>query len=119
VALDLSSAFVSFAEVAYNFPGNGRWDKVKVMTALRSKITRLLDIVRSNSPREDKGALLMECAMLVKKLLSMVDQTKKDLKMSSWLHMSPTSDDYQYYKLLSVDYEANGYQCFGAIASLD
>jgi hypothetical protein len=49
----------------------------------------------------------------------MVDQTKKDLKMSSWLHMSLTSDGYQYYKLLSVDYEANGYQCLGAIASLD
>ena len=57
--------------------------------------------------------------MLVKKLLSMVDQTKKDLKMSSWLHMSLASDGYQYYKLLSVDYEANGYLCLGAIASLD
>ena len=33
MALDLSSAFVFFAEEAYNFPGNG-WDKMKVMTGL-------------------------------------------------------------------------------------
>jgi hypothetical protein len=57
--------------------------------------------------------------MLIKKLLSMVDQTKKDLKMSSWLHMPPTSFEYQYYKMLCGGYEANGYRYLGMISSLD
>ena len=119
VALDLSSAFVSFAEEAYNFPGIGMWDKVKVMSSLRHKIQMLLDVVCYNSPREDKGTLKVECEMLIKKLLSMVDQTKKDLKMSSWLHMPPTSLEYQYYKVLCVEYEAFGYRFLGVIAYFD
>ena len=119
VALDLSSTFVSFAEEAYDFPGNSKWDKLKVMDALRHKIQMLLDVVCSNSPREDKGILKMECEMLIKKSLSMVDQTKKDLKMSSWLHMPPTSDEYQYYKLLCGDFEASGYMNLGVMTSLD
>jgi hypothetical protein len=119
VALDLSSTFVSFAEEAYGYPGNGKWDKLKVLTGLRSKIERLFSVLFSNSPREDKGILIVECEMLIKKLLSMVDQTKKDLKMRSWLHMPPTSDEYQYYKLLCGHYEAAGYMNLGTIASLD
>ena len=39
VALDLLSAFVSFTEKAYNFPGNGKWDKLKVMK--NSDVTQL------------------------------------------------------------------------------
>ncbi len=96
VALDLSSGFISFAEEAYGYPGNGKWYKVKVMAALRSKIESLFIVVSSKSPREDKGTLKVECEMLIKKLLLMVDQTKKDLKMSGWLHMPPTSDEYRY-----------------------
>jgi hypothetical protein len=118
VSLDLSSAFVSFAEKAYNFSGNSKWDKVKVMTALQSKITILFKVVYSNPPREDKGILKMECEMLIKKLMSMVDQTKKDLKISGWLHMPPTSFEYQYYRLLCGDYEAVGYQYLGLVMSL-
>jgi len=38
----------------------------------------------------------MECEMLIKKLLLMVDQIKKDLNTSGWLHMPPTSFKYQY-----------------------
>ena len=119
VSLDLSSAFVSFAAEAYGYPGNGKWDKMKVMTGLRSKMWRLINIVCSDSPREDKWTLKVECEMLIKKLLSMVDQTKKDLKMRGWLHMPPTSLEYQYYKLLCVDFEADGYRYLGTIASLD
>ena len=120
MALDVSSAFVSFAEEAYDFPENGKWDKVKVMSALKSKIESLMKVVTSDSPREDEGILKkMECEMLIKKLLSMVDQTKKDLKMSSWLHMPPTSFEYQYYELLRKDYEADGYRLLGMIAFLD
>ena len=119
LVLDLSSAFISFVEEAYDFSGNGMCDKVKVMDALRHKIERLIQVVCSDSPREDKGTLKVECEMLIKKLLSMIDQTKKDLKMSSWLHMPPTSDEYQFYKLLCGHYEALGYRYLGTIASLD
>jgi hypothetical protein len=119
VALDLSSAFVSFAEEAYGYPGNGKCDKLKVLTGLQSKIERLIIVVCSKSPREDKGTLEVECEILIKKLLSMVDQTKKDLKMSSWLHMPPTSFEYQFYKLLCGDFEAVGYQSLGMISHFD
>jgi len=80
----------------------------------------LLNFVCSDSPRGDKGTLKVECEMLIKKLLSMIDQTKKDLKMRGWLHMPPTSDEYQHYELLCGDYEADGYHYLGAmIAFLD
>jgi len=48
----------------------------------------------------------------------MVDQTKKDLKMRGWLHMPPTSDEYQYYKVCG-HYQADGYQDLGMMTSLD
>ena len=79
----------------------------------------LIKVVYSNSPREDKGILKVECKMLIMSLLLMVDQTKKDLKMSGWLHIPPTSDEYQYYELLCGDYEADLYNDLGDIASLD
>ena len=113
VVLDLSSALVSFAEKAFGYPGNSKWDNVKVIASIQSKMRRLIKFECSNSPREDKGVVKMECEMFVKKLLLMVDQTKKDLKMISWLHMPPTSDKYQYYDMLCVDLEANGYQSWG------
>jgi hypothetical protein len=119
VALDLSSAFISFAEEAYGFSGNGMWDKVKVMSGLRHKMKILIQVVCSNFPREDVETLKVEFEMLIKKLLSMVDQTKKDLNMSGWLHMPPTSLEYQYYKLLCGDYEAFVYTSLGALASFD
>ena len=78
---------------------------------------RLINIVCSDSPREDKWTLKVECEMLIKKLLSMVDQTKKDLKMRGWLHMPPTSFKYQYK--VCRHYEADGYQYLGKIVTLD
>ena len=119
VALDLSSDFVSFAKEAYGYPGNSKWDKLKAMTGLRLKIDTLLLVLCSNSPREDKGTLKVECEMLIKKLLSMVDQTKKDMNMSGWLHMPPTSDEYLHYKFFCGNFEAAGYRHFGLLASLD
>ena len=47
-----------------------------------------------------------ECDMLFTKLLSMVDQMKKDLKMDGWIHMPRSSDKYQLYKMLRFEYEA-------------
>ena len=34
-----------------------------------------------------------EMMMLINKMLSLVDQTKKDLQMNSWVHMPEDSDE--------------------------
>ena len=60
----------------------------------------------------------MECEMLIKKLLLMVDQIKKDLNTSSWLHMPPTSFKYQYLNCYAETLR-QWYHYLGVIASLD
>jgi hypothetical protein len=45
LSLDVSSAFVQCAEAAYGYPGNGEWDKMKVLAALRSKVFALLFVL--------------------------------------------------------------------------
>jgi hypothetical protein len=55
--------------------------------------------------------------MLIKKMLSIIDQTKKDLKMSGWIHMPKGSEEYEYYKALCGNYEAYAHQHLG-LASL-
>ena len=121
LSLDLSSAFVSFAEATYGYHGNNPDDKMNVMRALRSSIVTYVDVLRENMIREaglttrwsqnkfDSYSILAqtaECKMLLTKLLSMVDQMKKDLKMDGWIHMPRTSFKYQLYKMLHVFYEA-------------
>ena len=69
LAIDLVSAFVSYAEAVYDV-GNNKWDKLKVMFALHLKIISCTG--NSNDYNH---------------FLSMVDQTKKDLTMSRWIHM--------------------------------
>ena len=44
LSIDLSYAFVSFAESTYGHPGNSKWDKLKVMESLRSKIKVMFTI---------------------------------------------------------------------------
>ena len=46
--LDLSSTFVSFAEATFGYPGNNPMDKIKVMTALRSRIAKYADVKSGN-----------------------------------------------------------------------
>jgi len=46
--LDLSSAFVLFAEATFGYPGNNPMDKIKVMTALRSRIAKYADVKSGN-----------------------------------------------------------------------
>jgi hypothetical protein len=48
-----------FVEKACGYPGNNKWDKVKVMAALQSEIGVLLKVLCS-TPREDKGVLKKE-----------------------------------------------------------
>ena len=106
LSLDLSSAFVSFAEATDGNPGNDAFDKINVMTALRSRISICVDVARDNMMREaglttrwgqnnaDSNIYLAqttECKMLCTKMLSMVDQEGNDLKMDGWVHMPRTS----------------------------
>ena len=95
LSMDLSSRFVSFVDVTYGYPGNGESDKMKVMTALRYKIDELISVLRPHAVIEDisnedlkkYATLKMECEPLIRKLLSMVDEMKKEKKMDRWVHM--------------------------------
>ena len=97
LAIDLACAFVTFAEATYGQEGSSKWDKMKVMAALRLKVESL-----NKLPNADVKEL-------IDKLLSIIDQTKKKYKMSRWIHMPKTSNEYQYYKLL-CDFEAYAYE---------
>ena len=57
----------------------------------------------------------MEMTILLNNLLSMVDQTKKELKMSRWIHMPKGSEEYEYYKALCGNYEARAYHQLGVL----
>ena len=46
LAIDLASAFVSFAEATYGHPDNNKNDKLKVLESLRLKIVALSDMSR-------------------------------------------------------------------------
>jgi hypothetical protein len=52
---------------------------------------------------------------IVNRLLTMVDKTKKDLKMSGWIHMPKGSEEYEYYKALCVQYEAFAHTRLGGM----
>ena len=57
----------------------------------------------------------VEMMSIVNNLLSMVAQIKKDVNMNSWVHMPRASGEYQYYKMLSGNYEAFGYVQMGTL----
>ena len=58
-------------------------------------------------------------AIIINKILSIVDRTKKDLNMSRWVHMPEDSEEYRYYKTLCGNYEAFAYNNLGAISQVD
>ena len=105
LAVDLASAFVSFTEATYGQEGNSKWDKLKIMTALRSKT----EVLIRRSTDEEMARVEMT------NLINMIDQTKKDLNMSGWVHMSHSSEEYQYYKILLGNYEANAHNQLGIL----
>jgi hypothetical protein len=105
VAIDLASAFVTFAEATYGQEGNSKWEKMKVMDSLRLKIEALNQL-----PDVDAGTQ----EELNNKLLSTIDQTKKDFKMNRWVHMPKASEEYHYYRAL-CNYEAYAYKQLGRI----
>jgi hypothetical protein len=112
LAIDLASAFVSFAEATYGHDGNSKLEKMKVIESLRSKIESLglNKLLYTNAGTQEE---------LSKKILSMINQTKKDFKMHSWVHMPKDSEEYQYYKLLCVEYEAFAYKSLGGMLISD
>jgi hypothetical protein len=71
----LSSAFFTFAEETYGRTGN---DKLYLMTALWYKITVIALFVGEHKLLEKSGPLTMECQGIIKKLLSMVYEIKRD-----------------------------------------
>ena len=101
LSINLSSACVSFANATYDHDGSKIWEKLKVFTAHRFNIgalDRFTDIDTSKR---------------INDLLSMIDQTKKDFNMNSWLHMPHDSGQYKYYCWLRGDYEAFLYEALG------
>jgi hypothetical protein len=111
LAVDLASALVLFAEATYGHTGNNKWDKLKVMTAIKSKIKVMMST--------DKEIVKVETKIRINKLLSMIDEAKKDLNMSRWVHMPQDSVEYQYYKVLCGQYEAFAYYMLGEILLRD
>jgi hypothetical protein len=99
LSTDMASAFVSFAEATYGHPGNSKWDRLKIMSALQLKINAL-----NGSKGITNGSDKLEST--IDHLLSIIDRTKKDLKMNSWVHKPKTSEEYQYYKMICGEYEA-------------
>ena len=119
LSLDITSAFVTFAEATYGRPENSKWDKIRVMQSLRSKIVKLINNISLRpSLCQDVGMLKMECETLMKKLLSMVVKMKNDEKMDGWLHMPRTSFEYKFCKFIG-EIEACGYECFGYMIEID
>jgi hypothetical protein len=105
LSVDLASAFVEFAQATYGHEGNNKWDKLRVMESLRLKIVALT-----------KCKSFKERMKTINNLLSTIDQTKKDYKMSRWIHMPKDSEEYQYYRLLCGNYEAFAYDYLGIAA---
>jgi hypothetical protein len=106
LGIDLASAFVSFAETTYGHPDGSKWDKLKVIAALCFNIEALNKLPNAK-------AFEVTRLELKEKILSMINQTKKDFKMNSWVHMPKESVEYQYYKLLCGQYEAYTYRQSG------
>ena len=105
MAIDLSSAFITFTEMMASGSINLYWNNMAIMTALKSNAEAYLNAIKDNNnllkiivDRSNQMSGKVKCELLLKKMLSMVDQMKKDLKMSKWLHMPKTSIESNFYK---------------------
>ena len=123
LSLDLSSAFYIFAGEAYGSPGNSAWDQMRVIDALRSKMSTLYDFLSWENLLFDVDScphlMKVECKALSEKLSTMVNQTKTDLKMTRWVHMPKNSFEYQYYKMLVGSIEVQGLSILGRLMCTD
>lgn len=112
-----NNAAVSHREAAFGFETNAAYfDTMKVMTALKSKILSLVQVLTDSmidSITECPHELVAELEMYCKTLLTMAIQTKKDMKMDQWVHMPKSSFEYGFYSMLTGDFEARGYYLLG------
>ena len=106
LSLDMSSAFVSFAEATYGHADNDIYDRLKIMASLRLEIESSRSITCTETFK-------LERERTAKKMLSMVDQTKKELKLNSWIHLPHDSEEYQLYRTICINYEGFGYKVLG------
>ncbi len=89
--------------------GDSEWDKVRVMTDILSQIVMGSRMCRYEAVKQ-----------IIKRLLLMIDQSKKDHKMDRWLHMSSTdSYEYYFYRMLCGEVEARVCNYFGSDTALD
>ena len=85
LAVDLASAFVTFAEANYGHPDSSKWDKLRILESLRLKSVVLPNML-CETDNSDNEMILLELKNIVNLSLSIIDQTKKDLMMSRWIH---------------------------------
>jgi hypothetical protein len=80
LSIDLGTEFVSFSEATYGQEGNNKWDKLKVIDSLCSKMAALSDKQLSNM--QCTGYIIedirAEMTIFINKLLDTVKQTKQD-----------------------------------------
>lgn len=130
VRIDLSSAFLAFAETA-----QGR-DIVEIMDALRVYIESISDVLmerthfmriplsRSGGDNDELStantALRVDAENLLKRFLSLALQERKDNKaiLARWAHMPAASQEYQLYKVC-MGWEAFAYERLGLMYNLD
>ncbi len=71
LSINLSDAFIAFAETSYWHPRNSMWGKMKVLAPIGSKKMTLHNIILANLRMGVTGSCKkkMECKMLINKLL--------------------------------------------------
>ena len=92
LSVEVASAFVSFAEATYGHPDSNKWDKLKVIDSLRSKIMALSEMHGTDDANE---SIKVEMTLLTNHLIDTVKRTKKDLNMSRWIHKPKGSVEYE------------------------
>ena len=69
LSIDMASAFFSFAEATYGHEGNSKWDKMKVIDSLRSKIMALSEMHGTDDANE---SIKVEMTLLTNQLIDTV-----------------------------------------------
>jgi len=118
LAILLSEAFVTYVERTYDHPGNDLVDKVKVMEALTLQITSNRNNMNITSPSEVISKFRM-IDVLVHKLLNIVNRAREDHDMEGWVHMDPSTSEFQFYRYICDNFQAFGYACLGQFCKMD
>ena len=122
ISIYLSNAFLLFAEAEYGASRNNKWDVIRVMISIQTKVVVLTNVIEFMDIRSadlNPSILAAENVILIKKMLSMVNQMKEDLNMYEWVRMPRNSQEYELYKLVCEGFEAQGYLYYGKNTCLD